>query len=376
MNAKDRRYDVDWLRVFAMAMIFLFHCARFFDFGEWHVKNNRLNFGMTVFVGVVSQWIMPLFFVLSAISAYHALNSRNNGQYITERSGRLVVPLVFGVFVLVPPQVYIERVTHSQFAGPFFAFVPKYFDGFYGFGGNFAWMGLHLWYLEFLFIFSVITLPLFRYFRKKTMQDVLSKIAIFIEKPGAIFFLAIPVAIMELLVNLRPRGIGRRDFGGWSLPVYLVFFILGYVIASNELFKRTIEKGRIAALILGVIATTMGYILLRSGYSSFTPLFSLLRGFNSWFWLVAILGFGSALFNFTNNFLTYASEAVLPFYILHQTVIVIVGYFIIGWDAGVLVKYLTLGTVSFVLIIGLYVTIVRRISVFRFLFGMKSVVKR
>ena len=62
---KERRYDIDWLRVLAMAVVFLFHCARFFDYGEWHVKNNRLDFGMTVFVGVVSQWLMPLFFILS-----------------------------------------------------------------------------------------------------------------------------------------------------------------------------------------------------------------------------------------------------------------------------------------------------------------------
>ncbi len=369
---KERRYDIDWLRVLAMAVVFLFHCARFFDYGEWHVKNNRLDFGMTVFVGVVSQWLMPLFFILSGTSAYYALRHRNNGQYIGERSKRLVVPLVFGIFLLIPPQVYIERITHSQFAGSFFEFFPEYFDGFYGFGGNFAWMGLHLWYLEFLFIFSVITLPFFRYLRKQTVQDLLSRLVVFLENPGAIFLLTIPIGVMELLVDMRPGGIGKRDFGGWSPVVYLVFFALGYVIAMDERFKRAMVKGKFAALMAGLFTTTIGYILLRSGYSSFAPLFSLLRSLISWCWLVAILGFGSTFLNFNNNFLKHANNAVLPFYVLHQSVIVIIGYLIMGWNGGVLVKYFALTTVSLVMIVGLYVIIIRRVSVFRFLFGMKA----
>ncbi len=368
----ERRHDIDWLRVFAIAMIFLFHCAMFFSLHDWHVKNNQLNFGMSVFVGVVSQWIMPLFFMLSAVSAYYALGSRDNKGYISERFKRLAIPLIFGIFLLIPPQVYIERVSHSQFAGSFIQFLPHYFDGFYGFGGNFAWMGLHLWYLEFLFIFSVITLPLFRYLRKEKTQYIIARLAAIIESPGAVFLLAVPVGIMELLVNLQPGGIGRREFGDWSPLVYLVFFLLGYIVASDVRFVVTMERQKKAALIMGIITTTSGYLLLQAGHSSFTPLFSLLRGFNSWFWLVAILGFGSKHLNFHNLVLHYANEAVLPFYILHQTVIVIIGYMIAGWPANIIIKYLILSILSFTLIVALYGTLVRRIAVLRFLFGMKQ----
>ena len=186
------------------------------------------------------------------------------------------------------------------------------------------------------------------------------------------FLLTIPIGVMELLVDMRPGGIGKRDFGGWSPVVYLVFFALGYVIAMDERFKRAMVKGKFAALMAGLFTTTIGYILLRSGYSSFAPLFSLLRSLISWCWLVAILGFGSTFLNFNNNFLKHANNAVLPFYVLHQTVIVIIGYLIMGWNGGVLVKYFALTTVSLVMIVGLYVIIIRRVSVFRFLFGMKA----
>ncbi len=367
----ERRYDIDWLRVLAMFTIFIYHNARFFSYEDWHVKNNQLDFGMSVFVAIVDQWIMPLFFILSAISAYYALDFRNNRLYINERFKRLVIPLVFGIFVIVPPQIYIERVSHSQFAGSFVQFFPHYFDGLYAFGGNFAWMGVHLWYLEILFIFSVLTLPLFRFLKKETMRNFISRIANVFKKTGMIFLLALPIAFMEMLVNLQPEGIGIRDFGGWSLFTYLIFFITGYLIASDMRFKEIIERHRKIALPLGVITFISGFFLLEAGHSSRTYLFAFLRAFNSWFWLIAILGFGSKYLNFNNSLLKYSNEAVLPFYILHQTIIVIVGFYIANWNVGIIMKYLILSTVSFVLIIGLYDLLIRRVNILRFLFGMK-----
>jgi len=368
MGNIERRYDIDWLRVLAMLTIFLFHCARFFNYEDWHVKNNQLDYGMSIFVEIVSQWIMPLFFILSAISVYYALDYRNNRVFIVERFKRLVIPLLFGIFVLVPPQVYIERVSHSQFAGSFVQFLPHYFDGLYGFGGNFAWMGLHLWYLEILFIFSLLTLPIFRYLRKETTQNFISRMAISFKKPGIIFLLALPIFFMELFVNQQPDGIGRRDFGGWSAFTYLIFFILGYLIASDIQFRVSIEKHRKIALLLAVFMTASGFFLPeRSSY-----FLESLRAFNSWFWLVAILGFGSKYLNFNNNLLKYSNEAVLPFYILHQTIIVILGFYIASWDVGIIMKYLILSTVSFALIIVIYDLVIKRVKVLRFLFGMKS----
>jgi glucan biosynthesis protein C len=371
MGNNERRYDIDWLRVLAMLMIFLFHCARFFNYEDWHVKNNRLDFGMSVFVEIVVQWIMPLFFILSAISVYYALDFRSNRSFINERFKRLVIPLVFGIFVIAPPQVYIERVSHSQFAGSFVQFYPHYFDGLYGFGGNFAWMGIHLWYLEILFIFSLLALPIFRYLKKEKIQHFISRRAIYFKKPGIIFLLALPIFFMEMFVNQQPDGIGRRDFGGWSLLTYLVFFILGYLIATNMQFRVSIERHRKIALLLGVLTTISGFFLLEAGYSSRTYFFAFLRAFNSWFWLTAILGFGSKYLNFNNGLLKYSNEAVLPFYILHQTIIVIIGFYIANWDAGVIMKYLILSTVSFALIIALYNLLIKRVKILRFLFGMK-----
>ena len=96
------------------------------------------------------------------------------------------------------------------------------------------------------------------------------------------------------------------------------------------------------------------------------------RSFNSWFWLVALLGFGSKYLCFNNGILKYARVAVLPFYILHQTVIVVIGYYIADWEASVMVKYLTLSTLSFVVIIAIYDLLIRRLNALRLVFGMKA----
>jgi surface polysaccharide O-acyltransferase-like enzyme len=149
MNAvsPERNYAIDWLRVFAMFTVFLFHCARFFDRQDWHVKNPQSDTIITFIVLFLAQWIMPLFFILSGISSYYSLGFRKAGEYVRGRFKRLMIPLIFGIFVLIPPQVYFERISHSQFKGSFIQFFPHYFDGFYAFGGNFAWMGLHLDYI-------------------------------------------------------------------------------------------------------------------------------------------------------------------------------------------------------------------------------------
>lgn len=354
-----------------MLTIFLFHCARFFDEQDWHAKNEQLSFGMTVFVGVISQWIMPLFFVLSGMSSYYALRYLRAGRYVWTRTKRLVIPLIVGIFTHISLQVYIERVSHGQFSGSFFEFFPHYFDGFYAFGGNFAWMGLHLWYLEMLFIFSLLLLPLFLWLRNDTTRGRMSGMVTFLNKPGGIFLLALPLALMELLANLQPDGIGVRAWGGWSILSHLSFFVSGYVLATDERFRPTLEKHRTSALAMGLIATTMGYLLIQSGFSSYEYSFSFLRAFNSWCWLVAILGFGSKHLDIDNRALKYANEAVLPFYILHQTVIVTIGFYIADWNAGVMVKYLLLSTSSFIVILALYDLMVRRANVLRFLFGMK-----
>jgi peptidoglycan/LPS O-acetylase OafA/YrhL len=371
MTEKKRFYDIDWLRVLGMLTIFLFHNARFFNEDDWHVKNFELDFGMSVFVAILDHFIMPLFFVLSAIAIYYALKKPSNAEFMRERVTRLLIPLVVGMFTHIMLQVYIERITHGEFTGTFWGFIPHYFNGWYAFGGNFAWMGLHLWYLLMLFIFSWLMLPVFQ--RINRSQDFTTKLADFVKKPFSVYLFIIPLFLMELLVSLSPETVGRRDFGGWSPLTYLIFFVIGYLLATDARYRPAIEKVRFISLTLSLLTVIAAYILLAEmNLPGTNPLYLLVRATNSWSWLLTFMGFASHYLNFSNRFLKYANEAVLPFYILHQTVIVVIGYYIRDWNLAVFPKYLFLAATSFAVIMVLYEFAVRRVNVLRYLFGMKG----
>ena len=378
----ERRSDVDWLRVLGMMAVFLFHCGRFFDTEGWHVKSVRTSEVASLLTVVIAvQWLMPLFFVLSGIGAYHSLAAQNWRRYLLSRVKRLAVPLVFGVFVLIAPyQIYLERISHGRFSGSFWSFYPHYFEGWYGIqeGGNFAWMGVHLWYLEVLFVFSIVTLPLFLALRSRTGSRLAGALSSTMKVPGTIFLPAIPIAIMEFLADssaLQTACHGflhQRGFGGWSLLPYLAIFLLGFLLAEGKETTKAIERHRFVGLVVAVITFVAAYWLIKvRGLPESSVGFALLRGVLCWSCLIAILGFGARHLRTSNRFLKYANEAVLPFYVLHQTVILAIGFHVIRLDAPLWVEYLIIVVSSFAATMALYELLIRRINVLRFLFGLK-----
>jgi len=366
-NRGSRLYYLDWLRVFAMLSIFSFHNNRFFDFDGWHVKNSVTSLASSIHIEIFNQWMMPLFFILSGAAVYYSLKSRKAGGFVKERILRILVPWVgIGIFIMAPPQVYLERLTHGEFTGTFSQFYyPHYFDGVYPFGGNFAIIPMHLWYLVLLFTFSMIVLPLFLPFGGKGIS-LISRLAKLFEKPWALLLLFIPLTAAPLLSDVSGLGF-TRQMGSWDILSYLLFFIFGYLIFSNMHIQDTIKKFSPAALIGAVILTL---VILALEWSSALYWWAL-RALCTWCWIIAILGYGSRFLNFNNRFLGYANEAVLPFYILHQTIILIIGFFVVQWSAGIALKYAVIATTSFVAIMAIYELLVRRINILRFLFGMR-----
>ncbi|MEJ2267062.1 MAG: acyltransferase family protein, partial [Anaerolineales bacterium] len=157
----QRRYDLDWLRVLAFMAVFFYHCGRFFDSSGWHIKNSTTSALVDTLKGIFDLWGMPLLFLISGASIFFALRSGGALRFLRARVLRLLVPLAFGILVLGPPQLYLERLTHGEFQGSFLEFLPLYYRDWRVFGGNFAWSGVHLWYLEYLFLFTLVLLPLF-----------------------------------------------------------------------------------------------------------------------------------------------------------------------------------------------------------------------
>ena len=372
-NISQRRTDLDWLRVILIGFVFIFHSGRFFDTGGWHVKNPATYFGVQVWTTFLANWMMPAIFMVSGASLFFAL-SGSNRKFIKDKVLRLFVPLVVGAFTHVAIQVYLERVSHHQFTGTFFEFLPHYFEGLYGFGGNFPWMGLHLWYLLVLFVFSLMLLPLFRWLKGRGAR-ALNKFGDVLALPLVVYALAAPIAL--LLPNLDPRNMlfGARDWGGWPLPVYLFFFVYGFVVISHAGLQQRIRQQRWLSLALGLAGFAVLVVIWGAqGDAPFgTPRYMqifVVFGISGWCWVLAIFGFGMKHLTRNTLVLPRANEAVLPFYVMHQTVLIVVGYFVVRQPLPDLLKWLIIAPTSFAVIIGLY-QIIRRINVLRFLFGMK-----
>jgi glucan biosynthesis protein C len=373
VSAKPNRlYYVDWLRVIAMLSIFFYHSNRFFTENSWHINNAVRSLASTVFENTMNLWMMPFFFVLSGAAVYYSLKSRRPGEFVKERVMRILVPLAgIGIFVLGPLQIYLERLTHGDFSGNFFQFFPHYFDGFYAFGGNFAWMGVHLWYLMDIFIFSLIALPLFLP-RNNSGQSILSKFTARWHSPWVLLLFFPGLLVATIVTQVAGLGI-TEQMGSWDVLSYLVFFIYGYMIFSHSEFIQTIRKYSTALIGLAIVLSAAHLFLtftpsLQETYQSWP--FDL-RGFCAWFWVLGLLGMGSRLLNVNNRFLGYANEAVLPFYILHQPIILVIGYFVIPWHAAIVFKYFFIVVTAFVTIMLVYEFLVRRTNMLRFLFGMK-----
>lgn len=380
----ERRYEIDWLRVLAMITVFLFHNARFFDFMDWHVKSAERHLIPMIFVGIVSQWIMPLFFLLAGASSRFALDSRSSSGYIRERFKRLIVPFIFGALVLIPPQGFLEAQTHTQyrFFGSFLQYLPHHFIVRMGwFNPNIpAWLfggfGYHLWFLGFLFTFSLLSLPFFRWLKGAKGQAFLDKLALLIKKPGAIFLGMIPIALIQLALRARFSSYTDvADFFYW-----LIFFVYGYLIYAHPSMEEAVKRHGNVALLIGSICLVVMYVLFSGGlvepweshpnYSLGYLLYQALRSINTWAWLVCFLSLGMRSFKFTNPFLKYANEAVMPFYVLHQTIVLLIGFHIVPLKVGIPLKYLMISATSFTATLILY-EILKRFNLTRFLFGMR-----
>jgi glucan biosynthesis protein C len=267
----------------------------------------------------------------------------------------------------------LERITHNQFSGSFLTFYPHYFDGMYGFGGNFAWMGLHLWYLLVLFVFTLVFLPLF-YLLKGSARGLLNKLGDFLAVPGVILVLILPVAWLSAVLDPR-SSLGQRNFGGWPVPVYLLYLFYGFVIFSQVRLQAHIRQMRMFYLAGALVPSAVlfwqfGYVVPQDGTRS-QLYFGLLFITSSWCWILTFIGFVIKHLIDNGPFLKRANEAVLPFYIMHQTALLFFAYLILHWQIPDSVKWLLIALSSFALVLVLYEFVVRRFNILRILFGMR-----
>lgn len=366
-----RRYDLDWVRISVFALLIFYHLGMFFVPWNWHVKNDKLYSWLQFPMIFVNQWRLPVLFVISGMGTRMALSKKNLGHFLKERTARLLIPLIFGMIIIVAPQVYIERVLNNEFSGSFLNFYPSYFNGIYP-EGNFSWH--HLWFLPYLFVYSVILSPIFILIRNNPNNKFITFIRKIAQTKFGMFFFLIPLLLV--LFILKPFfPVTHNLIKDWFNFFYnLLFFFYGFVfIAMGEVFWNKIRHLKKNALILGIISYLILIILFFNKVSFLfsEEIISIIEVLNTGSFIIAVLGYANKYLSKYGKRRAYLNQAVYPFYILHQTIIIIIVYFLNDVQINDFIKFV-------ILLIGtfggswLIFELVKRTKLTRIFFGIKK----
>ena len=376
MKTTIRRYDLDWLRVIVFGLLIFYHVGMFFVPWGWHVKNNEIYDWLRWPMSFLNQWRLPILFVISGMGTYYALGKRSMGKFVWERFLRLGIPLVVGMILIVPPQIYFERLVEGTFSGSYWEyFTTVAFDGIYP-EGNTSWH--HLWFLPYLLVFSWILAPLFVYLRKHQTRFI-DWVKRMIQKTWGIYLFVIPLYLVESLVEpFFPITHALVD-DWFNFTFSIILFFYGFVlIATGDVFWQTIAKIKYRALILGIIgfsAQAIIWLFFEDGYViHFTE--ALLKVTNIWSWILVLFAYAAQYFNKPSKGLAYANRAVYPFYILHQTITVGIAYYLMNLNWGLFPKAMVLIVGTFGISWLIYDFIILRIPIVHPLFGIKGKRKR
>ena len=377
-SSTRRLYYLDWLRIIATLGVFLFHASNVFNTANFEIKNAEQSDVIMMIEVFFFPWGMPLFFLIAGAGSYFALRRRSAGQFTRERTLRLLVPFLTGTLLLGPIQLYLSwrhRIETGVFDGTLLQFVanrlssigPKLFGA----------LGYHMWFLGYLFAFSLLALPFFIWLKGETGQRFVAWLAGLCGRRGAILLFILPLAAVRLALHpFFPEEHDWADF--FSLGA---FFVLGYLMFADVRFAQAIRRDRwiilgagIAAMVaLMAVGMALGSLDIEKPPRTFSEfLFWGLMAACGWCWSAFMLFIGMRYLDRDNRARQYGQEILLPFFVLHQTVIIASAYFAVQWNTGMLPKMLAVYLGSFVVTIGLCELVIKRVGILRVLFGMKG----
>lgn len=388
-----RRYELDWIRTIVVLGLIPVHTAPIFTpTADIYLKNSDTSPAMTLIGTFLGVFGMPLLFFVAGAASWFALASRTKARYAEERISRLLIPLVFATLVIIPVQAYVVALSHpnvvTEIGAPVYS--PHYLDSFVSFYpqyllsyayflvhpsvvGAIAFIG-QLWFLLCLLVFSLLALPLFAYLRRPRSLRWIGRLAEFCDHPGAIFLLAAPLPLVDALAHTIWTGASAVA----EILLYLAFFIYGYILYADPRFGQAMRRqwapAAAAALALWVLAELFLVQQPPPPYSnSMGSVFAIpLRGIIAWFSVVGAVGFAITYLNRATRLLGYLGEAAYPIYMMHVAVIVSVGYFVIQWEAPLLIKFFIVMIAAFFICLGIYEFLIRRVRTLRLLFGLRA----
>jgi peptidoglycan/LPS O-acetylase OafA/YrhL len=372
-----RLYSLDWLRVIAVVGVFLFHAVHPFDFTDWHIKNAEQSMAITFVIAFMFPWGMPFFFLLAGAGSWFALRSRSAGEFARERFNRLLLPYIGGAIFLMPVMLYFEWMHKLQTGVLSSSFGEYLLNRNVGFTPIwFGALGYHLWFLGFLFSFSLLGLPICLWIKSAAGQRFVSRLASISRRRGGILIFILPLALIRLALHpFFPQEHNWADFA-----FQMAFYLTGFILFAHPEFVQAIRRDWRIHLAVGIVSAALGMTLAMSTgtLNLESPprtaqdfFFWTLISIDSWCWTLFFLYTGLRFLDFSSSALKYGQEAIVPFFVFHQPVIIILAYYAVQWQANLWLKLAFVVLGSFLVTLGIYELVIRRIALFRRVFGMK-----
>jgi hypothetical protein len=378
-QAVNRQYYLDWLRVIAFALLIFFHCAMPFVRFGWEIKNQEHSGFLDHLIWWMHQWRLPLLFFIAGVGASFSLKNRSVAAFAGERFVRLFVPLFFAMMFTTPIQVYFERLQRGLYNGSYLDFYPGVWNFIPYPDGILTWS--HLWFVAYLFVFTYLLLPVFALFRWKPLQELKLKTNALFRSPWMVFGLVVTLTWYYLTLYIHWPEQGSL-LGDWFVFMFsITLFFYGWWVSDLPAFWDTCLTYRWHFLTVALI--TFGWLMGEFWWDFELPkeegmrltAYSWADSIHIWSIILAALGFARRHLNFTNPLLQYATPAVYPYYILHQTVIVASGYYVVQWNMPIAVKLPILIIICFGSVGILYHFLIKHTILTRVLYGLKPTEK-
>jgi glucan biosynthesis protein C len=356
-----RKHYIDNIRTLGILLLFPFHTSRIFNSVETFYVVGKPNVICDNFIIITEDWFMPLLFAIAGISASLAIQKRSINQFIKERFLKLFIPFIFGVILTVPIQTFFAEKQHNGYMGTYFQqyilFFTKKTD-FTGYSGGFT--PAHLWFLLFLFVISLVSLPIIILYKKSDKKINENKFSL---------WTILPLFLFNFFLSFF-------EIGGQSFGEYISIFLLGYLILSTNGVMELLENKRLILTILAIIFSIIRMVMIyninfKNVSFEINFLCSAFNQLTTWVIILAILGLGKCYLDFHNGIFDYFSKASFPIYIFHQTWLVVIGYYVLSVVNNVIIQFSSIMILTFIASVLTY-EIMKVVPIARFMFGIKK----
>jgi peptidoglycan/LPS O-acetylase OafA/YrhL len=337
------------------------------------------------YTGFSLRWQIPLLFFIAGASACLSLSHRSPGAFVRERARRLFVPLMFFMLVCYPALLYfwLGVCDNKSLSDYLVRFWPHCLATIHHsrMPGRIPMPGwAHLWFVAYLLIFSLVSLPLFICLKRRGGSGIAGKYVSFFTKRGAILLPAVPLIAINIILAPKWPMAQLNLYDDWTYFCYdLTVFIYGYVICLHDRLWQAIDRHLRISLPLAIISTVfvlaMRFEMPAFSRPAYTPrymLHSVFLGLHTWCWILVLLALARRYLSGTNRFLKYASRASYQFYILHFLLMVVIGHFVAKWHLGMVAEFISLSLLTFIATLASYELLVKRTKATRVLLGMKA----